>query len=448
MANNSAKLARQAIDVPWDELRSARVHKRMLEALRSGAAVADEYADDASATEVMVDTSCDGETARPDKTPCSDRGDETRGDGSASERISVSGTSDNDTATDDANILASVVRPIGIGGNKRWWILAAVLTAAAILLWIKRPQPSPHTVATNWTVSSTLRFADGSRSLLDGGAHVEVVKDSAALVRVKQAVGRVRYEVTPRKQRQFVVAARGVEVTVVGTAFEVNVDEHQVRVRVLRGIVRVRQGARVVQLVAGEHIAMEAASSSLAQAQTDSDTDSDTHPTPPPAPSHRDENSTADVIAPSAPNNGAVATAAAGGGAHSQPSNGRDAAGGNTTVATAQDLLRVADSARSAGNLHQAAQILRQLIDQHPHDRRITLAMFTLGKVERQRGRHLQAAQAFEGCGAALRGDALAAAAAEWRAAGNGGRARAAASHYLAQFPDGVHAPAMRAIVQ
>ena len=75
------------------------------------------------------------------------------------------------------------------------------------------------------------------------------------------------------------------------------------------------------------------------------------------------------------------------------------------------------------------------------------MALFTLGKVERKRGQWVAAAQAFEQCGTALRGDALAAAANAWLAAGNASRAKAAAARYLQHFPDGVHATAMHGIV-
>ena len=99
-----------------------------------------------------------------------------------------------------------------------------------------------------------------------------------------------------------------------------------------------------------------------------------------------------------------------------------------------------------AGDSEGALQALRSLIATYPTDARATLALFTIGKVERQRGRHAAAARAFEQCGAALNGDAFAEAAASWQAAGNGGRARAAAQRYLQMFPKGVHAETMRGL--
>ena len=85
-----------------------------------------------------------------------------------------------------------------------------------------------------------------------------------------------------------------------------------------------------------------------------------------------------------------------------------------------------------------------QLIAAHPTDARVTVATFTLGRVERARGNHDAAARAFESCGDALRGDAIAEAASSWLAAGQGDRASAAARRYLVAHPSGVHAEQMK----
>ncbi len=106
--------------------------------------------------------------------------------------------------------------------------------------------------------------------------------------------------------------------------------------------------------------------------------------------------------------------------------------------------MQRADAARASGDLEGALTALRQLLRDHPQDGRATLALFTIGKVERQRGNHANAGRAFDQCGAALKGDAFAEAAMSWQAAGQSSRAAASARRYLATYPRGVHADTMR----
>ena len=350
--HDAAKKAKLHLDVPWDEVRAARVQKSALEAFREA------HRQDDEAEEAAT-------KALPSKRPMS----------------------------------------------RRWVIVAAlVAAAAAIVLWLRSTHVDEPAGAT-FAAVSTLSFADGSRSLLGESAEVHVVKDGDHQVRVRQDAGKVRYEVIHRPERNFEVGARGVKVTVLGTIFEVAVSDDKVTVSVSRGRVRVEHGTRKLELTVGETVTIEA--------------------DPVAAPS--DDHAKGAPAATDAPRDGA-ATAA--------PS------AEHATEPDAAELMRRADAARSSGRLDEAAHALNELIQRHPGDQRVVLALFTLGKVERQRGNHGAAARAFERCGLALKGDALAEAASEWMAAGQAERAHAAARRYLEAFPDGVHAASMKALVQ
>jgi transmembrane sensor len=330
----TADKAREHIDVPWDEVRAARVHRRVLEAFREGPRA-------------------------------------------------------------------------GEGPGRRAWILAAALVAAAALLLLR--------FASTAEVAPSVAYADGSRSWLHEEADMRVMLDTPSEVQVEQRSGRVRYEIEPRRERRFQVHAQGVTVTVLGTIFDVKVVDDQVEVRVERGRVQISQGTRAFVLEAGEQARVSATKAVPERA----------------APVEERVEPAPDAPLPEST-------------VQTEPD--VQSGGGGSPPIDAKSLLAQADAARGAGRLDDAAQSLRRLITSHPRDPRATIALFTLGQVERQRGHHAEAARAFERCGTGLRGDALAEAAAAWQAAGDGARARQAAQRYLATFPDGVHAGRMRAI--
>jgi transmembrane sensor len=116
-------------------------------------------------------------------------------------------------------------------------------------------------------------------------------------------------------------------------------------------------------------------------------------------------------------------------------------------------LLERADSERAAGDLNSAAKTLHEFVARYPSDPRAALAWFTLGKVERARGRAGAAARAFRTSGSLapdgpLAEDALAEEAAAWAAAEDAAKARAAVDRYLRRFPNGTHAVRMRNLLE
>jgi hypothetical protein len=357
-----AERARREIDVPWDDLRAARVHKRALEGFR----------------------------AAPSSTSA------------------------------------------GPGQRRAWasWrrlagaALAAVAVAAALLVWVRLSGDTP---ALAWTATSTVAYADGSLSRLSATAQLSVVEDEVERVEVSQRAGRVRYEIKPRPERRFVVGALGVTITVLGTVFDVSIEENRVEVVVERGRVRVEHGDRRLELGPGEHVTV-IGGDAVTTAQKSAAHDEADGPT-----AVIDEESLQDAKAPG----GAEAAA---------PASATSSAAPAAAPPSASEYLRRADAARADGRLDDAVAALQSLLRDHPRDARTTLALFTLGRVERQRARHADAARAFEQCGAALGGDAIAEAAASWQQAGQGAQARAAAQRYLQLFPAGVHAPRMRAM--
>jgi len=362
MLEETAKKARLEIDVPWDDVRQARVQKSALEGFRAAK----------------------------------------RQDDAEQER--------------ELQALEAKLDPPKGGRWRLMMAAAAVFVAAAVaLLWLRPSEPSQGAA---WAIAS-LDYKDGSRSLLSERAQVQVIDDSKDKVEVRQRAGKVRYEITRRPERRFEVSAHDVVITVLGTVFNVDVAERSVSVVVVRGRVQVEHDGDKVVLSAGQSItiatdgAVPTGSLPDGAARPDEELDSD-------------ETEPKETTVPEVE----VSAASTGGGAPAGPS--------------AAELLREADTARGNGDHAAAIAALNKLLRVHKGDPRVTIATFTLARVYRELGKHALAAQHFEACGNALRGDAIAEAAVSWSAVGDSGRASAAAQRYLDAFPGGVHADRMR----
>ena len=284
--------------------------------------------------------------------------------------------------------------------------IAAIVAAAAIVFLVVRMRAPATPLATSAPAEQTMVLADGSQAVMLRDAGVQIEEQSKDRVRIAQARGAVRYEVRHDPAREFIVRAAGTTVCVRGTVFVVDVAGDSVEVRVDRGRVEVDDGTRTRDLVAGEVLRVPA----RAQIVTSPDPE---------------------------PNDSA-----------SQPS-ARPTPSASPAPPTAAELQSKADAARLSGNLGDAASALETLIARYPRDGRVPAALFSLGRVERARGRHAASAQAFERCarsGGALAQDALAEAAASWSSAGATDAARADATAYLARYPNGPHAARMKAI--
>lgn len=271
-----------------------------------------------------------------------------------------------------------------------------VHTAAPTPVASVTPAPSS---APSASPDQTMALADGSQATLVHEAGLQVEEQRADRVRIVQKRGVVRYDVRPDPARDFRVRAGGTSIRVNGTIFAVNVSAEYVEVKVEKGKAEVDDGARTRDLVSGESLRVPI--------HVDTPADAGADDTPEPS------------AKPQAP--------------------------------TASSLQAEADAARVAGNNGEAAAALRKLVSLYPRDGRVPGALFTLGRVERSRGRDDESARAFERCVAAaprgpLAADALAEAAVSWSNAGAAAAARADAAKYLSRYPDGPSASRMRTI--
>ena len=252
------------------------------------------------------------------------------------------------------------------------------------------------------TAGSVLALADGSRVDLDEGTRLETLVQTDAVVRLAQQSGRARYEVEDDPDRSLVVEAGAYHVRVTAAVFVLEVAAERVHVHVQSGAVEIEDGERKIPLAAGDRVELSAAGAA--------------------------ERSDAVEGTPAAPRL-------------------------RTTPDDIDAMLDEADAARRAGRLADAATLLRRIATTSGADARAPSTWFMLGRVERRRGRHDAAAQAFRRAGKAAKSDALAEdalaeEAASWHDAGQPAKAASAAERYLQRWPSGTHAKRVRAIVR
>jgi transmembrane sensor len=298
------------------------------------------------------------------------------------------------------------------------WRVGALAAAAivAVVSMTVLVRKSPQVAAGTDTVKP-MHLADGSELTLDPAAKMDVVEERPEAVRVVQRAGRVDYRVTHDASRAFVVQAGDVRVTVRGTRFSVTLEDDAVEVKVTSGKVEVDDGRRPTVLVAGEAVRLRAWTASPPSVEAQ-ETPAPEAPSPAPrserAPRKADDRSGADPV---------------------------------------DGLFDQVAQARAQGELALAAAKLRELTRKFPRDPRVASAEFTLGRVERARGRHRDAAEAFARCAAfapngTLAEEALSEEASSWLSEGDRARAAAAARKYLTLHPRGARADRMRSLVE
>lgn len=286
--------------------------------------------------------------------------------------------------------------------------VAATLTFFVLSAHVQPTADDPVATTPASDAHSVVSFNEGSRAVLNEGASVTTTEQTSHRIAVSQTSGAVRYEVEPGLERSFEVQAKNVFVRVIGTVFTVDVEDDHVAVRVTRGKVEVNDNGRTIQLTAGDRLRVAVRDTAP---RSDEEPKLEAKPRRP----------VVEVPVKAPP----------------------------VVDESVEGLMSTADEARREGDLGRASDALRTLLQTYPQDPRATTAWFTLGRVERARGRHTAAAQAFRAAErragrGALAEDAIAETAGSWAAAGSPDKAQAAARRYLARYPEGAHAARMR----
>jgi transmembrane sensor len=316
------------------------------------------------------------------------------------------------------------------------------LTAAALMLVSfihfrsKSVAPPPVAIRTpaaasvEQPVPPSISFVDGSSArFLSLETRLFTERDTANETLLRLESGGAEFAVRPRGDRPFVVRSGLFEVSVVGTKFALlPLDRGRLRVSVFEGKVDVRSPSGTSRLVAGD--TREFPGEAL----------------PPDS----------GVMAAPRPSSG---TAHAGewrklaGDRNYGPAYEALTREGISAVQDEPgDLLLAADVARLSGHPADAVAHLSTLIRRFPGDSRAASAGFTLGRVFEQLGKPSDAARSFARArslqpAGPLAEDALAHEVESLAKAGRASDARLRAIEYLAKYPNGRRARAVRAHV-
>jgi TolA-binding protein len=315
-------------------------------------------------------------------------------------------------------------------------VLAGALAVAALALVVHRraaPSVWDGALLDSGADQVSVALGDGSRIDLLPASRVAVVEGSARSVRLDLRKGSARFDVTHVEGRTFSVKSGNVSIRVVGTRFTVTTSKvdggSKVSVAVERGVVEAESapGAEPVRIRAGETWSTVQTAEIAA-----------TKPETPPAPS-------ATVAAASdAPAKADEAQVTA---ERSAPFAAPHAA---KNEPTSQDLFESANAARQAGDARGAAAAFDALLRRYPSDARAGLAAFELGRLRMdQLGDVPGAVVALRRAAATapssgFREDALARLVQAYGTLGNVDACERTRSAYLASYPAGVHASAVR----
>lgn len=263
-------------------------------------------------------------------------------------------------------------------------------------------------------------LSEGSEIAIAPSSRIEVLASEGADVRLALRRGRARFDVVRNPERAFFVVAEtaqgeAIEVRVVGTRFEVTRGA-DVEVMVERGIVEVRARDAVHRLTAGEHwssVELEVEVPTPAE-------DIEAAPEPESLAIEAEETPTSDPVHVARPHD-----------------------------ADARTLFDQAREARQAGSVAEAARLYDTLLRTHDDDPRAGIAAFELARLRMDslgdpRGAVRALDRALAGQGGSYREDAMARRATLLSRLQRTSECHSARDAYLAQFPAGVHVPAVR----
>jgi transmembrane sensor len=144
---------------------------------------------------------------------------------------------------------------------RRWLAAGGALAAAACIALLVGPAVLLRLQADYRTETAELRrieLQDGSEVTLAPGSALTVAY-AAGERRVVLLQGEAFFAVKPNPERPFRVAARSVQASVLGTSFDVRLEDRAVAVEVVEGTVRVDAASATATLQAGQSVRMNGA---------------------------------------------------------------------------------------------------------------------------------------------------------------------------------------------
>ena len=346
----------------------------------------------------------------------------------------------------------------------------ALAAAATVLLCLGvfigarlvAPQPSSNPSVDSHTTmhnghqdgtDSTLEIKGLGRAVLASSAKMILEKETDDEIHLGQPTGHIHYVISPQRKKTLVIHAKQVEVRVIGTVFDVDVQKNAVSVSVQEGLVSIIAGDRKLFLGANERFETQLdALNKKATAKPNVPTEVSDVSERTSRESKNDKNTSNFKMATreKSPQPDTIADTRIPAGI-SVPRKAEETTGGDSV--RIDDILKEVDSARKQGDYAKAKELLNQAIHTYPTHPRVPICYFTLGNVAVSSGQHSAAARAYRkylllAPGGILAEDASAAIADSLTRAGDQEGAAAAAQEYLNKYATGVHAQRMKALVK
>jgi transmembrane sensor len=279
--------------------------------------------------------------------------------------------------------------------RRRWRVgsAVAVMALAAGLGWSRYSPEHPLHLTSGAAVVAIaapgVALDDGSQIDLTPGAAFDVTRNTSNAFEGSLRSGVGTFDVVPNGPRRWVIDCGLATVEVIGTRFRIEAASDHVNVHVDRGHVRVRSASGATDLVAGEEISVDAARAAhpVVPASAAPVTSPELLPNAPPSveeekPVSRPAGAASHATTP--PSRRAEWRELARGGDYgaAYASLGDDGVTRETTTASIDDLLALADVARLSGHPAEAVGPLSRVVDRGGADARVAAAAFSLGRVE------------------------------------------------------------------
>lgn len=154
-----------------------------------------------------------------------------------------------------------------------WWRVAALVLVMAIsAIWVVRlNQPEAGRILLSQTGEETKTdtLSDGSLVTLNKQSSLQYPEKFSGNTRKVDLEGEAFFQVSPDKEKPFIIDVKDVQVEVVGTSFNIKTDAEKTEVVVETGIVNVSSGGQTITLRAGQKTVVKAAQPLLVEEEKD-----------------------------------------------------------------------------------------------------------------------------------------------------------------------------------
>jgi ferric-dicitrate binding protein FerR (iron transport regulator) len=158
----------------------------------------------------------------------------------------------------------SAVRRMRFGWVRIAASVVIVVGLALIGYWVFNDRAKEMTVAAQKTVLNDT-LPDGSVVTVNKGSSISYLSKFKGKTRQVSLKGEAFFNVTPNKKKPFIISVNDVQITVVGTSFNVKTINGNTEVVVETGIVKVTRAGKTVDLKANEEVIVGAKDSVLAK---------------------------------------------------------------------------------------------------------------------------------------------------------------------------------------